>query len=184
MRVPLKEFVEDWREVMESTPRDRYGSVVSPLGGREFTILTISHFDDDVDGTRPLIETSSREFDDGSAYFIHTTRDAQLARVITHRGRRRYVVEPGPDALDYMAGREGVSKARLLRAARDGELGRRLARGENRKRRDAEATIAALNDRIRDLEEEIAALDSERRHLSRELAGRGAERLVDSVGGG
>jgi hypothetical protein len=175
----FKDFTADWRDVIESTPPDRYGHVVAAAGGADFKILTVSHFDNDIDGDRALIETASRDFDDGSAYFTHITRDALIGRMITHRGRPRYVIEPGPDALDYMAAREGVSAKRLVRAAREGELGRRLSamamREEKRKRNAAETTIAALNGRIQELEDEIGMLVKERNHLQRELARCGAE---------
>ena len=175
----FKDFTTSWRDVIDSTPTDRYGHVVAGVGGVDFNILTVSHFDDDVDGDRTLIETASRDFDDGSAYFTHITRDALVGRVITHRGRPRYVIEPGPDALDYIATREGVSVKRLIRAAREGELGRRLAavaiREEKHKRVMAEATTITLNGRIKDLEDEIGLLVTERNHLQRELARRGAE---------
>lgn len=175
----FKDFAADWRGIIESTPADRYGHVIARTDGDEFKILTVSHFDPDVDDEQKLIETASRDFDDSSAYFMHITRDVLVGRTITHRGKPRYVIEPGPDALDYMAAREGVSVKRLIRAARRGELGRRLAgiaiRDEKRRRVAAEATIAALDSRIHELEEEIGSLVQERNHLQRELARRGAE---------
>lgn len=175
----IKAFNEDWREVAESVPADRYGNIVASAGGEDFKILRISHYDEDVDGGRKMVDTASRDFDDAQAYFSHVTRDAHLTRAITLRGKRKFVLEPGPQVIGFKAAREGVSVKTFIAAAREGILGRRIAEMAIREEKDArllaEAKVQVLEARIQDLKEETAMLNIELRAARRELASRGAE---------
>ena len=175
----MKAFNEDWREVAESVPVDRYGNIVASAGGEDFKILRISHYDEDVDGGRKMVNTASRDFDDSQAYFSHITRDAHVARAITLRGKRKFVLEPGSQVIPFKAAREGVSVKTFVAAAYEGALGRRIAELAIREEKDArllaDARVRVLEARLKDVEEEAAMLQFELRAARRELASRGAE---------
>ena len=174
-----KDFSDDWREIAESVPADRYGDITATAGGQAFKILRISHFDADVDGGKMMVETAARDFSDASPYFSHITRDAHVSRIITLRGKPKFVLEPGSQVIKFKAAREGVSVSKFIAAAREGSLGRRIAeeaiREEKTARLCAEAKVLALTERLKDIEEETAMLNIELRAARKELALRGAE---------
>ncbi|MER8817197.1 hypothetical protein NKJ36_25040 [Mesorhizobium sp. M0142] len=126
-----------------------------------------------------MVRTSAREFDDKVALFSHLTRDIGLVRVITIRGRPRFVLEPGADVLDWAADVEGVSVRELAQAVREGSLGRRVARlvqrHERRSRQVVEAQVQALRERAEDAEAEAALLRAELSVRERDLARFGAD---------
>lgn len=175
----IKDWNDDWREVAESVPADKYGNIVANVDGQDYKILRVSHFDEDVDGGKTMLDTAARTFDDAQAYFSHITRDAHVARALTVRGHRRFVLEPGPQVIPFKAAREGVSVKKFVAAAREGALGRRIAEAAIQEEKDArlvaEAKVAVLTARLKDIEEEAAMLQYELRAARRELASRGAE---------
>ena len=142
--------------------------------GRDYEVLHISIFDPEIDGERRVVRTPVRVFDDKLALFTRRTRDIGLVRVIAVRGRPRYVLEPGADALDWAADVEGVSVRVLTQSAREGALGRQVARlvrhRERQSREIVEAQVRALRERAEDAEAEAALLRAELRVRERDLA--------------
>lgn len=179
LRFPLDEFVRDWRNVMEQIPDGYVGYVTARTAGQDYDLFAASMFDPDLDADRIALEIRSRRFDDAVAFYIHLVRDLGVPLVITYRGRPRWFLEPGPDALDYMAERARTTPNNLARVARHGEIGRKIARRVRSPLkvdlRNAKNIIAAQEEEIAELSDEIAVLTSERNSLSRELAARGSE---------
>jgi len=175
----IRDFNDDWREVAESIPFDRYGDITANVGEQTFKILRISRYSEEIDGDRAMVSTASRDFTDAQAFYTHITRDAHVSRVITLRGKPAYVLEPGPQVIKFKAAREGVSVKEFIAAAREGALGRLIAeaalREEKSARLVAEAKVKMLEERINELHEEEAILNFELRAARRELASRGMD---------
>ena len=87
--------------------------------------------------------------------------------MISVRGRPRYILEPGPDALEWAVDIEGVSLRELTLSSREGALGRRVARpvrqSTRRSREVLEAELQALRERAEDAEAEAELLRVELR---------------------
>ncbi|MER9638362.1 hypothetical protein [Mesorhizobium sp. M0228] len=131
----LASWIQNWREVAEEVPAGDYAPINVERDGVSYEILRISNFDPQIDGERRCVRTGAREFDDRVALFTHLTRDIGLVRVISLRGRPRWVLEPGADSLEWVADVEGVSVRELTLAAREGALGRHVARLLRRRER-------------------------------------------------
>ncbi|ESY96673.1 hypothetical protein [Mesorhizobium sp. LNHC229A00] len=170
----LASWIQSWREVAEEVPAGRYVPINVERDGVSYEILRISNFDPQIDGERRFVRTGAREFDDRVALFTHLTRDIGLVRVISLRGRPRWVLEPGADSLEWLADVEGVSVRELSLAAREGALGRRVAglvrRRERRSREVLEAQVQALRERAEDAEAEAALQRAELQTKERDLS--------------
>jgi hypothetical protein len=177
--VALSRWIDDWRRVAAAVPDGHYEPITVERDGRRYEILQVSYYDPEVDGERRVIRTGAREFDDKVALFTHLTRDIGVVRVISVRGRPRWVLEPGADSLDWVADTEGVSIGELAQAVREGALGRRVARlvqrRERRSRETLEAQVQALRERAEDAEAEAALRRAELGARQRDLARYGAD---------
>lgn len=169
-------WLRGWRGIADDVPDGEFEDIVITLDEEEYEVLRISRYDQDIDGDRRVVRTTSRDFDDQVALFTRRTRDLGLVRVITVRGRPRYVLEPGAGALDWAAAVEGVTMRELVESVREGALGRRVSRlvrqRARRGRNLAQARIQALRERLEDAEAETEQLRLElhtmERHLIRE----------------
>jgi hypothetical protein len=177
--VSLSLWIQNWRRVAEAVPVGRYEPITAERGDRQYEILQVSGFDLEIDGERRVIRTGAREFDDKVALFTHLTRDIGSVRVITVRGRSRWVLEPGADSLDWVADTERVSIRELAQAVREGTLGRRVARlvqqRERRSREVLQAQVRVLREKAEDAEAEAKHLRVELHDRERALARYGAE---------
>ena len=177
--VTVAEWIRDWRSHAEALDEGVFEHIVAERSSRRYVVLLVSVYDAAIDGDRRVVRTGAREFDDKVALLTHLTRDTGAVRVITMRGRPRFVLEPGGDALDWVADVEGVTVTELTRAVREGALGSRVAKlGQRRARRSRarlEAEVLALRERVTDAETEAAMLTGELRSRERDLARFGAE---------
>jgi len=177
--VSLSDWIRDWRRIADLVPEGICEPVTVRRGDREYEILLVSVYDPEVDGSRRMVRTGAREFDDKVALFTHLTRDTGAVRVISMRGRPRFVLEPGGDVVDWAADVEGVSVHELTQAVREGALGSRVARlavhQERRSRGRLEAEVQALRERAEDAEAEALLLRGELRARERDLSRFGAE---------
>lgn len=167
------DWLRDWRQIAESVPEGQYEPITMRLGGRDYDVLRISAFDAEIDGDRRVIRTATRDFDNKVALYTRRTRDIGLVRVISVRGRPRYVLEPGADALEWAADVEGVSLRELTLSAREGALGRQVARMVRQSARRSpeviDAELQALRERAEDAEAEAELLRAELRDRMRRV---------------
>lgn len=172
--VAWTEWLRGWRAIADGVPDGEFEDIVMTSDETEYAVLRISQYDQHVDGDRRVVRTTSRDFDDQVALFTRRTRDLGLVRVITVRGRPRYVLEPGGGALDWAAAVEGVTMRELVESIREGELGRRVSRifrQRARRNRDlAQAKIQALRERLEDADAEAELLRLELRTMERDIA--------------
>jgi hypothetical protein len=167
------EWLREWRQIAETLREGYYEQITMHHREKDYDVLRVSLYDADLDGERRVVRTPIREFDDKVALFTRRTRDIGLVRVIAVRGRPRYVLEPGADALEWAADIEGVSLRELTQSVREGALGRRVARLANRQERRSreivEAQVQALRERVEDVEAEAAMLKAELHARERDL---------------
>lgn len=172
------EWLQGWRGIADGVAEGHYETITVTMAGRDYDVLHVSAYDADIDSERRAIRTSAREFDDRVALYSRRTRDVGLVRLICVRGQPRYVLEPGADAVDWAAELEGVSVRDLTLSARDGALGRRVARlvrhSERRSRERNEAEMQALRERVEDLANEGESLKAELKRRETEFE-RGGE---------
>lgn len=170
----LSQWIGNWRAIANAVPDGQFEPISVEIDGRAYEILKISSFDQDIDGGRGVVRTAARDFDDKVALFTHLTRDMGIVRIISVRGRPRWVLEPGADSFGWVAITEGVSVVELDRAIREGVLGRRVARFARQKerwsRRLVEAQVRALRESLEDAEAEVGILQVELRSRERDLA--------------
>ena len=179
--IQFKEWVSDWRVGIngldEHDGRVETGADTDPIRiyaewrGRPYEVLQVSLYDAALDGGRKMSRVSSRDFDNKVALYSHRTRDTGIARVILNKGRPRYLIEQGSEALEWAAAVEGMPISDMVTAAREGlsRLGRvrRVVRSPKAKKE-----LAILEDVIRqrmfDAEQEIDALKSDLRMIEHE----------------
>jgi hypothetical protein len=175
----LNEFLGDWKSAAAQLENGEFLPIYATADGKRFEVLRFSLFDEEVDGEKALIPTPVTSFTDRPAYYVHRTLYGSAARVLTRRDVRKFVLETGPEATEYLAARDGISPRALVRATRQGDQGRRLARrvksSERKKQTALTWEIEVRDETIEELQAEIAALTAERNHLARELAARGSE---------
>ena len=181
--VTFKDWVNDWRSCVNDLEADgdktRSGSaaeaslgITATWDGTNYEVMTVALFDPAVDEGRKLARVTSRDFDNKVALYSHRTRDTGLARVITNKGRPRYLIEQGGAALAWAAAVEGMSIAHLTAATREGAIGLgHLQRILPMKRPlgRLKGLAEALRQRIFEAEQEINALQSELRVVDREI---------------
>ena len=138
-------------------------------------MLQVSLFDPSVDEGRKIARITSRDFDNKVALYSHRTRDTGLARAITNKGRPRYLIEQGRDALKWAAAVEGMPVVHLLAATREGAIGlgqlQRIMQRKNPLARLKELA-EAMHQRIFEAEQEIAAMQAELRVIERDIGRR------------
>jgi hypothetical protein len=159
------DWLRNWRRIADAVPNNHYDAINVEIDGTQYEVLRISNYDADIDGDRRVITTGSRDFDDRVALFSRRTRDIGFVRVIEVRGRPRYVLEPGADALDWAAVVEGTTVRQLALSVQEGALGRRVGRLVTRRQRHAvdmlRAKIQALRERLEDAELQALSLRAE-----------------------
>ena len=78
-------------------------------GDREYEVLRVSIFDEDIDGPKTFVQTSSSSFEDKTALYCHLTRDIGLIRVITTKGQLWFIMEPGTEVLGWITAVEEMT---------------------------------------------------------------------------
>ena len=179
----FKDWVNDWRscvKVLEedagqrraSAATERPLSITAAWEGEDHDVMQVLLFDPSVDEGRKMARITSRDFDNKVALYSHRTRDTGLARAITNKGRPRYLVEQGRDALKWAAVAEGMPITHLITATREGAIGLgQLQRIMRSKRPQAEMKELAqkIRQRIFEAEQEIIAMQAELRVIDREI---------------
>lgn len=188
-RISFRHWVSDWRTHVKlldiaagaeaaagseevAHKKGDHIAIVSRWGGVEYDVLSVTVFDPLLDGGRKLAQVTSRDFDNKVNLYSHRTRDTGLPRAITNKGRPRYLMEQGPDALRWGAAVEGMSVDALVMAAIEGCVGL----GRLPRIRQAEKPLEALKalsvtikERSIAVKREMAALEEELRALDWEL---------------
>ncbi|AHF88272.1 hypothetical protein RLEG3_04020 (plasmid) [Rhizobium leguminosarum bv. trifolii WSM1689] len=167
--VAWTEWLRGWRVIADGVPEGEFEDIVMTSEGTDHVVLRISQYDQDIDGDRRVVRTTSRAFDDQVALFTRRTRDLGFVRVITVRGRPRYVLEPGAGALEWAATVEGVTMRELVESVREGKLGRRVSRLFRQRERQTTARIQALREQLEDAEDEVERLRLDIRTMDRNI---------------
>lgn len=167
--VTWAEWLRGWRGIADSVPEGEFEDIVMTSNEIDYVVLRVSQYDQDIDGDRRVVRTTSRDFDDQVALFTRRTRDVGFVRVITVRGRPRYVLEPGAGALEWAAAVEGVTMRELVESVREGKLGRRVSRSFRQRERQAAARVQALREQLEDAEEEVDRLRLDIRTMDRDI---------------
>lgn len=171
------DWLKGWRNISDESSTDEYESITDTLEvlgeDEEFEVLRISKFHPKYDGNKQYIETTIREFNDNKAKFSRLTMYLGIGRLITFKHKPVFVLEPGADAIKYVAHLERVSINNLVTAMRRGQLGRKV-RSEDRLAlknsiAQQEAEMRALEERALELEREKATVMEELAHLRKKL---------------
>ncbi|POZ61975.1 hypothetical protein C2I19_10810 [Chromobacterium alticapitis] len=171
------DWLKGWRNISDETSTDEYEPITDTLEvlgeEEEFEVLRISKFHPKYDGNKQYIETTIREFNDNKAKFSRLTMYLGIGRLITFKHKPVFVLEPGADAIKYVAHLEGVSMNNLVNAMRKGQLGRKV-RSEDRLAlknsvAQQEAEMRALEERALELEREKAIVMEELAHSRKEV---------------
>lgn len=182
MRVRFKDWVNDWRyhvrRLEEAAERQGQASdarigITFEWRGREYEVMTVALFDPVFDEGRKLARITSRDFDNKVALYSHRTRDTGLARVVTNKGKPRYLIEQGEQAAEWATVVESMPATHLAAAVREGSLGLgKLQRILNSSRaRDGLRQLAeSARHRIFEAEQEIKALQLELSMIDHEVA--------------
>ncbi len=175
----MTEWLRKWRGIANALEEGIYESITVQRGDEIYEVLRVSIFDQEIDGGKHYVVTPSTDFEDQLAALSRRTRETGLTRVITAKGKPRFILEQGTDALEWMAAVEGVKLENLISATRNGSLwrsiARRVARGEKVKQRLLEAQVEELKEYAREAEYETQRLALELRSAEKELSRHGAE---------
>lgn len=183
IRIPnLRHF--DLPDLLRSIPDDEYvPGLSSTADGQDFDTHAFSVYKPEFDGNKNFVECTLGDFEDQRAFYLNLVRDLGLIVVITVRGKRRWIVEPGEQVLAYLAARVGLPERAFLRAASAGAFARRTRRSLRKKMQQkiavTEAQLRFLEgaheEAIEEMKFEIEQQEMELRHLRQELARFGAE---------
>jgi hypothetical protein len=171
--VTVANWLTNWRRIADGLEDGVYEPITAHHGGVNYEVLRLSKFDEEIDGLKNVVQTTSSAFEDKTALLSHLTRDTGLIRVVTKKGRAWFVLEPGEEVLEWIAAVEGVSLAKLLSSSRAGVLWRRMAKAvklEKRRRRLSEAQGQELKKQIIEAENEAIRLRLELSDVEGELA--------------
>ena len=181
--IAFKDWVNDWRSCVKeleeeaeqsstTTIMERALSIAAAWDETDYEILKVVLFDPSVDGGRKLARITSRDFDNKVALYSHRTRDTGLARVITNKGRPRYLIEQGRDALKWAAVVEGMPVAHLIATTREGASGL----GQFQRIKLLKRPLGLMKDlaktmrqRIFEAEQDVIAMQAELRVVDREI---------------
>jgi hypothetical protein len=161
------EWLRGWRAIADESTSDEYFPITDHVNNRAFEVLRISRYDPDSDADKQYVETKIREFNDNKARFSRLTMYLNIGRVITNKNRPVFVLEPGADAIEYVAAYEGVTPKQLVRAMCAGRLGRAV---RSRDRMAAKNSVAQYDAKILVLNEELHRKDLEKAELEDDLA--------------
>ena len=169
----MVEWLRDWRKITGQLKDGKYVSINQIEGNDKYEVLRVSTFDTEIDGGKTYVSMPISTFEDQVAMYSRRTRETGLIRVVTAKGAPRFIVEPGGNALEWMAAVEGVKLESLVLAMRNGSLWRSIARrvteNDKRAKQLVEAQIAELKERLQDAEFEASRLRMELRSAEKEL---------------
>ncbi len=144
MTYPWVRWLKDWRTIANTSSPTADVSIVVAVDGADYEVLRVSRFHVDYDAEKPHVETSIRAFNDRTALFSKATRDLGIVRVITSKHKPMFVVEPGADVFEWRSATEGVSVGKLVKAMREGDLGRRIRRRDRKAAKDSQERLVAI----------------------------------------
>ena len=87
----------------------------------------VSNYNPLLDGEKIYVSMPTSSFEAQVANYSRRTAEVGLARVITTKGAPRFILEQGPEALEWLAFLEGMDVGRLSNAMRSGSLWRDVA---------------------------------------------------------
>ena len=162
-----KNWLDDWRNIADTSTPTTYEPIVSTKSGTEYEVLRVSGYDNHFDGDKPHVKNTIREFNDNIVRFSRATRDLGIVRVITNRGVPKFVIEPGGQAIDWLAETEGISVIALLKVMRAGDLGRRVRRRDRIALKNSREELAAKK---AELTQELQDTHSQKMELEHKIA--------------
>lgn len=170
----LKNWLDDWRTIADQSTPTTYQPIVITASGTEYEVLSVSGYDANVDGNKPHVKNTIREFNDNIVRFSRATRDLGIVRVITNRGVPMFVIEPGGQVIEWLADTQGISVNTLMKVMRAGDLGRRVRRRDRvalkNSREESVAKEAELKQEIKDMSTQINYLKIKHAELKNENA--------------
>lgn len=143
-----------------------YVPITITVNARDYEVLRVSRFHEDYDGDKSHVQTPIREFNDKVALHSRATRDLGVVRVITNSRKPAFVIEPGADALEWVALIQGVSVKKLVAVMRAGDLGRRVRSRDRTAAKNSRTQLAAVE---AELTQELAELRDQEKRLAAQL---------------
>lgn len=149
MTYKWQQWLRKWRAIAENSTLEGPSSIVIASGGRDYGVLSVSKFDREYHRGKPHVKTSGQDFSNDTTLFSEATRDLGIMRIIYDDNILVFVIEPGPDVIEWRASTEGVSEKSLLKVMRNGDLGRRIRGREP-------AAVKNLQSRLKDADRKAA----------------------------
>lgn len=85
-------------------------------------VALVSRYREDLDGKLEYIEVTKAQMNSSARFFIDLVAFAGVPVVISHRGRRQYIIEPGADMITVLAFKSRLSRRKFARALERGAL--------------------------------------------------------------
>jgi hypothetical protein len=137
----INELVANHTAVLATVRPGEYTSITSTVGGQSREVMVLSLWDEDLDKDSAALEVKMSDLNDRPAFHFHFARDTATALVLLDRGRRRYLFEPGEDAIDYLCARKKATQEAILAAFRKGDFGHYLTQESLRRRKALRAEV-------------------------------------------
>ena len=169
----MSEWLKSWRTIVGQLEPATYEPITVTFEGTKYEVLRVSLFDEEIDGTKKVVQTPSSIFEDKTALYCHLTRDTGVMRVVTTKGRFWFIVEPGSEVFDWLAAVEHVGQSALRQALRAGVLWRGIAKRAHKEKRILrliEAEVEELNHQLAEAQHELDELKLELSRAQRELS--------------